>query len=300
MEKPVVIALGFFDGVHLGHGALLRRARQRAGQLGCQAVALSFDRHPDALISGKAAPLINTARDREWLMRTLYHMDAVLFAPFDEAMMQTDWQVFVKDYLVGRLHACHVVCGHDYRFGHQGKGTPEKLQALCCQLGLGCDIIGKVEQNGVTVSSTCIRELLAKGDVETAAQFLGHRHLLHGPVIHGNHVGATLGFPTANLALPPELVPLAGGVYATQVFFGSQSYFAVTNVGTHPTVGRSCQTLVESSLLAFSGDLYGREIRGEFYKHLRPEKTFSSLAALQAAIARDTRQTQDFFGLTAV
>ena len=300
MQTPVVIALGFFDGVHLGHGALLKRTRQRASELRCPAVVLSFDRHPSALITGKSVALINTASDRAWLMKALYGIDQVLLAPFDEAMMQMDWEDFVRQYLVGTLHACHVVCGHDYRFGYQGRGTPEKLQALCSQLGLGCDIIGQVQLSGVTVSSTFIRTLLSKGDVETAAAFLGHPHLLTGCVIHGNHVGATLGFPTANLALPQGLISPAGGVYATKVAAGESSYYAVTNVGTHPTVGRACQTLVESSLLQFSGDLYGQQIRVEFCRYLRPEKTFSSLAALRAAIGRDVQSVKDYFGLPAI
>ena len=295
MQTGSVVALGFFDGVHLGHGALLTRARQKASQLGCPATVLSFDRHPSALIAGHSVPLINTVEDRQRLMMRYYHIDKVVLAPFHSQMMHMPWQTFVKEYLAATLHPVHIICGHDYHFGYRGEGTPQRLAKLCQEQNWGCDVIDKVSIDGITVSSTYIRSLIGQGKIREANRFLGHPHLLTGQVIPGNRIGATLGFPTANLLLPPGIVCPLPGVYATKVNIQDRSYMAVTNVGTHPTVGPAPQTLVESWILNFSGDLYGKEIQVEFYDFLRQEQTFSSLAALKAAIGRNAEQVRAFF-----
>ena len=163
-----VIALGFFDGVHLGHGALLRRCRQRADELDCAACALTFHPHPDTLIFGKEVPLLTTLDDRKQLMKDLYAMDEVLVLPFDRSLMELPWQEFVENILVDRSDAAHVVCGHDFTFGHRGLGTAKKLQTLCESLHMGCDVIDKVELDGDTASSTRIRSLLQAGETEQA------------------------------------------------------------------------------------------------------------------------------------
>ena len=169
-----VIALGFFDGVHLGHGALLRRTVERAARLGAISAACTFDTHPAALVSHQAVPMLTTPGDRARLMRELYGIGEVIVLPFDEEMRTMAWDKFVTDYLVGGLHACHLVAGHDYRFGYRGEGTAEKLEALCAQLGLGCDIIPPVKVDGQIVSSTRIRALVEAGDMDAARRFLGH------------------------------------------------------------------------------------------------------------------------------
>lgn len=154
MVHDCVLALGFFDGIHLGHAALLDRTRQRAQALGLTPAALSFDTHPDTLVFGTAVPLLNTMAERELLMRRLCGMERVIFAHFDEAMMHMPWQVFVEDYLVRQLHAKHVVCGHDFHFGDRGQGDPARLQEKCRELGIGCDVIPEIRVDGSAVSST--------------------------------------------------------------------------------------------------------------------------------------------------
>ena len=293
--KRRVIAIGFFDGVHLGHGALLRRARQAADRLGVSAAALTFDRHPSALLGGPPVALINTPEDRADLMRRLYGMDEVLFCRFDQAMMEMPWKEYVADYLHRVQGAVHVVCGHDHRFGWRGEGNPTRLQQACRQLHMGCDVIQKVEIHGRTVSSTWIRQLLAQGDVEEALAFLGHPHCLSGQVIHGRQLGRQLGTPTANLQIPDGVLVPAFGVYATAVVIGSRRYPAVTNVGVRPTVDGSRQVTVEPWILDFEENLYGKTIRVDFYKFLRPERKFDSLEALRRAILQNAQQTRDFF-----
>ena len=291
-----VIALGFFDGVHTGHGALLQRVTQRARELDAIPTAFTFDRSPTAAITGQHVPLLSSVEDRVWLMRSCYHIQEVIVSSFD-GMMRMDWQDFITEYLVRELGVVHVVAGHDFHFGYMGKGNPQRLREKCAQLGLGCDIIGRVEQDGITISSTYIRTLIAQGEMERANQFLGHPHTLTNRVAHGKKIGTTtLGFPTVNLLIPQGVIVPAYGVYATRVWFDGQCRCAVTNVGVRPTVeDNDGHVTVEGFILDFDGDLYGHEIRMEFYKYLRPEQKFVSMQALADEIRHNAQQTQDYF-----
>ena len=168
MSKPKrVIALGFFDGVHLGHGALLRRVEEAADRLGAVPCAFTFDKSPTAVITGQNVPLLSTVDDRVRLMREGYGIQEVVVASFD-AMQRMAWEDFVSKYLAEELGAVHVVAGHDFHFGYMGQGNPARLKERCAQLGLGCDVIQKVERDGITISSTYIRTLVAQGEMERA------------------------------------------------------------------------------------------------------------------------------------
>lgn len=295
--KQKVIALGFFDGVHQGHGALLSRVTERAKELEAVPAAVTFDAHPSAVILGRSVPLINTVEDRIGLMHRCYGIQDVEVAHFDEATMRQPWHEFVTEYLVAQQGACHLVCGHDFHFGYRGEGNPQRLQQLCDVIGIGCDVIGKVEKEGITVSSTYIRTLLAQGEMERAVAYLGHPHVLTGTVVHGKGLGRTIGIPTANLLPPEGLVPLARGVYATKVLLpGGQERLAVTNVGIRPTIHDGDKVTVEPWILDYSGDLYGQEIRLEFYQYLRGERRFSGLEELKAEIQRNAEQTKNLLG----
>ena len=288
-QQKRVIALGFFDGVHMGHGALLRTVAERARALGALPCAFTFDRSPAAALTGKAVPLLSGVEDRTALMRTLYGIQEVIVASFDQ-MRQMDWQDFVAQYLKRELGAVHVVAGHDFHFGYRGQGDPRRLQEKCRALGMGCDVIPKVEIDGVTVSSTYIRALVEEGRMEQARWFLGHPHILSSPVVHGSELGRTLGTPTANLLVPE-------GVNASRVVLPDGGVkAAVTNVGFRPTVNNDQRAVtVESWILDYQGSLYGQPIRVEFYAHLRPERKFPSVDALRRAILENSRQTRDYF-----
>ena len=280
MSKPKrVIALGFFDGVHLGHGALLRRVEEAADRLGAVPCAFTFDKSPTAVITGQNVPLLSTVDDRVRLMREGYGIQEVVVASFD-AMQRMAWEDFVSKYLAEELGAVHVVAGHDFHFGYMGQGNPARLKERCAQLG---------------------RTLVAQGEMERAAQFLGHPHILTQQVGHGKGIGhSTLGFPTVNLRVPEGVIVPAFGVYAARVWVlpdypdhrpripGGGPYTAVTNVGVRPTV--------EGFILDFDGDLYGRQIRMEFHKRLRGERKFPSMAALAEEIRRNADQARDYFG----
>ena len=209
-----IIALGFFDGVHLGHGELLRRIAALAAETGWRSLALTFDRSP-----GKDGRLLTTVPDRVRLIQSLYGIQAVEVLPFTEEFMHLPWEAFLE-LLVRDYGAAHLVCGWDYRFGYLGAGTPELLRQWCTAHGLGCDVIPPLVIEGVTVSSTHLKALIEAGDMETAARFYGHPHTISGVVQPGRHLGHTLGFPTANLLPPPELVLPRDGVYAVKATLG--------------------------------------------------------------------------------
>ena len=288
MNERRVIALGFFDWVHIGHGALLKKTCERAAELGAIPAAMSFDTHPDTLVFGTPTELLNTMDERKQLMQSLYGIEDVIFCHFDKAMMNMDWEAFVEDYLIRELHACHLVCGHDYHFGARGFGNAERLTEKCRALGLGCDVIGEVKLDGVTVSSTYLRRLLKEGRMEEAVRFLGHGHIISGIVQHGDSRGHTLGLPTANLALDASLLVPAFGVYGGWADAGELGRFpAAVNLGVHPTVHELPHPVAEASLLGFDGDLYGRFLRLELLFQVRPERQFSFLQELTAQIARD-------------
>ena len=294
-ESRRAVALGFFDGVHRGHGALLHRVGEVSAQKGLVPSAFTFDAHPSSRITGAVTPLLSSPADRADLMRRLYGIQDVIVAHFD-SMMRMDWRDFVTEYLVKEHGAAHVVAGHDFHFGYKGEGNPQRLQDLCRELGIGCDIIPKVELEGITVSSTYIRTLIAQGEMERAMEFLGHPHILTDRVGHGKRLGSTLGFPTVNLHFPEGVLVPAHGVYVTRVRFqDGTSRPAVTNIGVRPTVDDGDRVNVEGYILDFSGDLYGQVIRMEFYKKLRGERKFPSLEALRDEIMKNAQETWDYF-----
>ena len=292
-----VIALGFFDGVHLGHQALLRRAADRAAEKGFTPAVFTFDRSPREFVTGVPVPLLTTPEERRQAVRELFSIDEVIVAPFDKEMMTMPWVDFVL-MLAQQYRAGWVVAGHDFHFGHKNSGTPTLLARKAAQLGIGCDIIPAVTLDGVTVSSTHIRQLLEQGNAEEACRFLGRPYSLSGTVRHGKGLGSRLGAPTINL-IPPEghLVP-AYGVYAARVKVDDKIFPAVTNVGVRPTVDVNGSVTVESHLLDEKLGLYGETCRVEFLKMLRPERRFDDLEALRCQILRDAEEARSYFAQT--
>ncbi len=293
MKEKTIYALGFFDGVHVGHTALLARCRQLADQYRCIAGVITFDVHPDALVLGKAPGLINTSTDRERLL-SAQGVDTVVSLPFDENMKNMPWQSFLH-LLITQHNAWGIVVGSDFRFGKGGEGTAQALEAACRAQGMPSAVIPQKSIDGTVVSSTHIRKLLQGGEMAQAVRFLGHPHILSGKVVSGRRLGRTLGIPTANLHIPQEIVVPKLGVYACLACFDGQKLPAVTNVGNRPTVGGHCVT-VEPWILDFDGDLYGKEITLEFHAFLREEEKFPNLEALKAEIQENAQQVRNFFG----
>lgn len=286
-----IFALGFFDGVHLGHQALLRECRVLAEQENCQSAAITFDRHPQSLFTPDPPALLSSLKDRELLLRE-YGISPVYCFPVVEETMSMHWQDFLEQLL--EFGAAGFVCGTDFRFGCKGQGNAEKLRFFCEERGLPCVIVPEQTMEGVRISSTHIRDLLERGHMESAKKFLGHPHILSGEVVCGRKLGSKLGFPTANVEIPHGVACPRHGVYACKARVGEETFVAVTNVGNRPTVDGH-QVRAESWLLDFEGDLYGKTVTLEFHYFLRPEKKFDSLEQLKAAVLADGARTRNYF-----
>ena len=289
------IALGFFDGLHLGHQALLHRTVERGWERGLTPAVFTFDRSPREFVTGLPVPLLTTAEERRQAVRELFPGMEVLIVPFDRAMMTMPWEDFVT-LLQEEYRAGWLVAGHDFRFGHKNAGTANMLKMRAEVLGMGCDVIPAVTVDGVTVSSTHVRALLERGETEEAARFLGRPFAISGPVRHGKRIGSSrLGTPTVNL-IPDahQLVP-AFGVYSARVTVDGVTHPAVTNVGVRPTVDTDGGVTVESHLLEPVGELYDAACRVEFLKMLRPERRFGSLDELREQIIRDGETARMYF-----
>ncbi len=288
--KNRIFALGFFDGVHLGHQKLLAECVCLAERLGCEPAAITFHTHPKALHMPQPT-LISTLPDRQNLLDR-YGMGFVYTLPVTKSFMSTSWQDFLQALMA--LGARGFVCGEDFRFGHRGQGNARVLQDFCRQQGLPCVIVPEQTLEGIRISSTYIRRQIETGDMATAVKFLGHPYLLTGTVVPGKQLGRRLGIPTANLRLPEDLAIPKFGVYACRVQLEEGVFPAVTNIGTRPTVEGSGIT-VEPWILDYSGNLYGRDIALEFYRFLRPERKFSSLEEMKEEIFRNAEEARALF-----
>ena len=289
-----VITLGFFDGVHLGHAALLNKTRERAAEIGAVPAVLTFDTHPDTLVKGVEVPLITSAAGRADIIHRLFDIDSVIFIHFDEKMMRTPWQEFICS-MIDQLSAVHIVIGQDFSCGYRGEGTSARILEFCRQKQIGCDIIPKVTRDGMKISSTHIRKLIAEGNMERANELLGHPHMLVDTVRYGYKLGRTMGTPTINMQFEPGVLVPKHGVYVAKVILEDGAHMAVTNIGVRPTFGGGQSLSVESFILDFDGNLYGRQVRVEFYKYLRPEASFSTKEELRSQIQRDAAATREYF-----
>ncbi|MEL4106506.1 riboflavin biosynthesis protein RibF [Oscillospiraceae bacterium WX1] len=294
-EKKRVIALGFFDGVHIGHSALMERVLKIAKEKDLLPSVMTFDAHPISMVTGCPVPLINSCEDRAGLIHRIFGIKNVIILHFDNETMHMPWSEFVER-LTGEFDAVHLVAGHDFRFGWKGEGCAEKLLEKSRALGIGCDIIPAVTYKGIVSSSTYIRTLIAEGDLEQANEFLGHPHVLTDIVHYGYRLGRTLGTPTINMCFAPGVLIPAYGVYATRVFLDDGSeHIGVTNIGVRPTVDNQDNVTAETYILNYTGNQYGKMVRLEFYKRLRPEIRFDSIDALKEQIRADADNAAAYF-----
>ena len=293
-KAPKVMALGFFDGIHIGHAALMERAKRVAEERGAECAVLTFDVHPDTYVKGESVELINSAADRRYILRRWFGIDNVYFIHFNEKTMRMDWRVFI-DSIIESYNAVHFVVGHDFCFGYKGLGKAEVLKSYCLERGLGCDIINPVSYEGNIVSSTLIRAFLKEGEVEKAKDYLGHPHVLTDTVRTGFRIGGSeLDAPTINMVFGDGVLIPRRGVYATRVVLPDGEHVSVTNVGVRPTFGGNKVT-VETNILDYEADLYGQKVCVEFHSFIRPERRFESAAALMQQIKLDCAAAKRYF-----
>ncbi len=298
-DATSVVTVGTFDGVHVGHQAIIRYLVNRANNQNGTSVVVTFSPHPREIVHGEEVPLLTTIDERADALEAL-GVDRFIIIPFTLEFSRLAAEEFVEQVLVERIGIQEVVIGYDHAFGHDRRGDAELLEALGSRYGFSVDVIPPqvVEQH--VVSSTQIREMIGRGQVSEAAQLLGRRYSLRGTVIKGDGRGAQIGFPTANLQIdhPRKVIP-AVGVYAVQVALlqserdGEESLHpGMMNIGYRPTFGKRDLSL-EVHLLDFSGDLYGRELRVEFAERMRDERKFDSIEELVEQLSKDRARCMD-------
>ena len=294
-DRKRAMALGFFDGVHIGHAALLDKTKQRAAEIDAMPSVLTFDVHPDTLVFNAEVPLINSAIGRKDIINRCFGIDNVVFIHFNQKVMHMDWREFI-DELINELDIAWLVVGHDFCFGYKGLGTAPRLKEYCVEKGVGCDIIEPVCRDGIVVSSTEIRKLIQNGEIEKANEYLGHPHMLSDTVRSGYHLGTKMGTPTINMKIPEGVIIPRHGVYAAKVILDDGSeHISVTNVGVRPTVSDAGAVSVESFILDFDGNLYDKQARVEFFSFLRDERKFDDISSLGEQIKCDAEKARAYF-----
>jgi riboflavin kinase/FMN adenylyltransferase len=289
-----VLALGNFDGLHRGHRKILDRMRRVASERGSTAVVMTFDPHPPRIVRpDKAPPLLMTKAQKLEALADAGVQGAAIVR-FTPELSRWDPESFVRTVLVEWLRVSEVWVGANFLFGHDRAGNFSLLRSLGARYGFRTEKIDPVRYKDFVVSSTRVRRLVGEGRVDEAGALLGHQYFVDGTVVHGDHRGRTIGFPTANLCTENELVPPLG-VYATTVRLGTIVYPSVTNIGTRPTVDQSGRTTIETHVLSFDRDLYGASVRLGFVRRLRDERAFESIDALRAQIEADCRGARVLF-----
>ncbi len=283
----MVVTVGFFDGVHIGHRRVIATLLER----GEDAVAVTFWPHPRVALQQDASLLkfIDSPTEKAALLRSLGLSD-VRIINFDRAFAALTAEEFIREYLVKQVGCTCLVLGSDNHLGSDALDY-QGLKPICDRLGIETVIVPPCFMDGSKVSSTRIRTSIAAGRVEEAARMLGRPYSLDGVVVSGNRIGRTLGFPTANLKLsfPLKVVP-AGGVYASESIIGGRRYRSMTNIGVRPTVATGPEVVIETNIFDFDEDIYGHELRLEFLSRIREEVKFSSLEALAEQLDKDRKK----------
>ena len=293
-----VVAIGVFDGVHRGHQRILGSAVEAAHALGVPAMAVTFFPHPEAVLRPRSAPRMLTTLDRKAVLLRGLGIDEVVVVRFDLDFARLSPEDFCRAVLSAHLGARLVFVGENFRFGHRGAGTPGDLREYGATHGFEVRAIGLVEERGEVISSTRIRELLQNGRVAEAAALLGRPHRVEGTVAHGAGRGKGLEAPTANLSAPRDAALPRLGVYATRaVVDGAETYAAVTSVGTNPTFEMGKKVRIETLMLDYTGDLYGRHVAVDFVERIRGQRTFADAEALAGQIRLDVEAARRLHAL---
>ncbi len=293
--KPTAVALGNFDGVHLGHQELIRRAVERAQAEGLKSAVFTFSNHPkDLLPKEKKVKNILSKRDKEQIIESL-GVDYLFNIPFTREIMTMSPADFVEKLLLRKFEMKAAFCGFNYHFGFKAQGNPEVLRQMGGERGFDVTEMPAYKIKGEIVSSSLIRTLIASGQVEKCETYMGRNYYIGGEVVVGNRLGKKLGFPTSNLVIDPSMVTPPNGVYVTYCDYNGVRYPSVTNVGIKPTIGHYNKN-VETHIFNFDKELYGKQITVEFLKKTRDEVKFDSIRELSEQIVRDCREAKSFHG----
>ncbi|MFZ5952948.1 MAG: bifunctional riboflavin kinase/FAD synthetase [Candidatus Rifleibacteriota bacterium] len=296
---PCILGIGTFDGVHLGHRALIEKIIAKARSCSLPAVIFTFDHSPRKFLSPEIFKGYLTTPEEKFSLLLGTGIDYVVFRPFDEVFARVSDQQFVEEIICANLDARTTFVGFNFFFGAGRSGTAERLASLLRKNGRECEVIDPVKMDGEVVSSSIIREAVAAGDFVRANRFLGRESSFSGEVVHGDHRGREMGYPTANLQLEQsEKILPPNGVYACFADTPHGSHYAIVNVGFRPTFNRSSH-LLEAHLLEFNHDLYHRTIRIRFVKRIREEKKFPDMESLRQQIRLDQAAAEMILAQTA-
>jgi riboflavin kinase/FMN adenylyltransferase len=285
-----VLALGNFDGVHVGHQAIFQQVVQQAKVIGGTSMVFTFDPHPLRVLAADKAPPLLTTCEQKLRLIAAFGVAVGLRIPFTEAFARQEPLDFIQDVLCRQIGAHALVVGYDFRFGHHRAGTVALLREQAGVYGYRVTVVEAIRQAGMVVSSSNIRQLLQQGQVEEAARLLGRFYAIEGQVVEGFRRGAKLGFPTANVQPVNEVIPHTG-VYAVRVEWEGRFYAGVANVGYNPTFANQVLS-VEAHLFDFAADLYGATVSVAFLQQIRAERRFASVEELAAQIARDVKKAR--------
>ena len=282
-----MVTIGTFDGVHIGHKAILKRVVETAKKENLDAAVLTFFPHPRMVLQQNTdIKLLNTIKERTQLLEST-GLDHLIIHPFTHAFSRLTALEYVRDILVNSLKAKKIIIGYDHRFGRNRNANIDDLKEFGKTYNFEVEEISAKELDDVAISSTKIRKALDAGDIETANNFLGHNFMISGEVVQGKALGRTINYPTANLKLKEtyKLVP-KNGVYIVESIIDGDKIFGITSIGTNPTVGGKEKT-IETYFIDFDKDIYGKEITIEFLKHIREEENFDSVEMLRQEIIKD-------------
>ncbi len=290
--SPCVAALGCFDGVHKGHIAVIRKARDIADKLGLPLLVFTFTKPPKSYFSSTPVKLVCPLEDKHSILESL-GVDVLVSVEPSKEIFSVSAEDFICEMLLGQFMAKHIVCGFNYTFGSGGKGNTSLLESICRDRGVGVSICQRHTVGDVTVSSSIIRDAISNGNMSLAREYLGRPFYVSATVIDGQHLARRLGFPTVNVIPSDDIMLPKNGVYVTRVLFDGEQRYGITNVGMRPTVDTHI-LCAETHLFDFDGDLYGKRITVEFIKFIREETKFPSVEQMAKQIYADIDTAKEY------
>lgn len=294
-QTGCVLTIGNFDGVHLGHKAVIEKLVERGREMGLPVVVLIFEPQPlEFFLQAKAPPRLMRLREKVFHLAKL-PVDDLVMLRFNKQLADYDAEQFIGDVLVNKLRVKHLVIGDDFRFGKARQGDFAMLKTKGRELGFSVEDTGSLQVAGQRVSSTLIRDALANGELEQAEHMLGYSYTVCGRVVHGDKRGRTLGYPTANIRMARKNIPLSGVFAVTMTGIADLELYGVANVGVRPTVDGSDKVILEAHIFDFDRDIYGQQLAVHFKHKIRSERRFQDMAELKAQIVDDVAQAKQFF-----